>query len=179
MGEIEKKCNTCKHQHDEMLICTKNPTKCFPHAGSGYLLWEARFPEDSLAYAQLRPNQFVHDATGEEVENYGSAAIHIKREVQVLNDVQISASGFLHKAANIMEERGKTYDSPKGERSMGKAVEAFNAITSHSLSESEGWLLLQLLKDVRQWSRDGYHGDSAEDCIAYAALKAESLQNGD
>lgn len=63
MGEIEKKCNTCKHQHDEMLICTKNPTKCFPHAGSGYLLWEARFPEDSLAYAQLRPNQFVHDAT--------------------------------------------------------------------------------------------------------------------
>lgn len=57
---------------------------------------------------------------------------------------------------------------------MGKTVAAFNAVTGRDLSEAEGWLLLQLLKDVRLFQRPGYHADSAEDCIAYAALKAEA-----
>lgn len=85
-----------------------------------------------------------------------------------------TAPALLAKAASIMEERGKQYDKPEGERSMGRAVEAFNAITGKKLSESEGWLLLQVLKDVRLWQRPGYHADSAEDCIAYSALKAEA-----
>lgn len=39
--------------------------------------------------------------------------------------------------------------------------------------------MLQLLKDVRQWSNpNSYHADSAEDCISYAALKAEALIEG-
>lgn len=63
---------------------------------------------------------------------------------------------------------------------MGRAVAAFNAITGRQdgaeLRESEGWLLLQLLKDARLFTRpDVYHADSAEDCIAYAALKAEAM----
>lgn len=88
----------------------------------------------------------------------------------------MSAAEFLHKAVAIMEERAKQYDSPAGERSMGRCVAAFNAITGKDLTESEGWLLLQVLKDVRQWQNPGaFHRDSAEDCIAYAALKAESL----
>lgn len=89
----------------------------------------------------------------------------------------ITAPGLLAKAAAIMEERGKQYDKPEGERSMGKTVQAFNAITGHALTEADGWLLLQVLKDVRQWQRPGYHADSAEDCIAYAALKAEAIAN--
>lgn len=89
-----------------------------------------------------------------------------------------TAPEFLSHAASIMEERGKQYDKPEGERSMGKCVAAFNIITGHDLLESEGWLLMQLLKDVRQWQRPGYHEDSAEDCIAYAALKAEAKQLG-
>lgn len=88
-----------------------------------------------------------------------------------------TAPALLSKAASIMEERGKQYDKPEGERSMGKAVQAFNAITDRDLTESEGWLLLQVLKDVRLWQRPGYHQDSAEDCIAYAALKAEAKQS--
>ena len=88
-----------------------------------------------------------------------------------------TAPQLLNKAASIMEERGKQYDKPEGERSMGKCVAAFNIITGHDLSESEGWLLLQVLKDVRLWQQPGYHQDSAEDCIAYAALKAEAKQN--
>lgn len=89
------------------------------------------------------------------------------------------ATDFLSKALTLLEERGKDYDQPQGERSMGKTVQAFNAITGHTLKESEGWLLLQLLKDVRQWSNpNSYHADSAEDCISYAALKAEALIEG-
>lgn len=89
------------------------------------------------------------------------------------------AKSFLLRAAELQEERGKQYDSEDNkERSMGKTIIAFNAITGQSLSESEGWLLLQLLKDVRQWAKKDYHADSAEDCIAYAALKAEALADG-
>ena len=87
-----------------------------------------------------------------------------------------SAPDFLRRAADIMAERGKQYDKPEGERSMGKCVAAFNIVTGHNLTEAEGWLLLQILKDVRQWQRPGFHQDSADDCIAYAALKAEAKQ---
>jgi uncharacterized membrane protein len=89
-----------------------------------------------------------------------------------------SAPDLLWAAAQHMADRAATYDQPDGERSMGRTVKAFNLITGHALSEAEGWLLMQLLKDVRQWQRPGYHADSAEDCIAYAALKAEALQQG-
>jgi hypothetical protein len=91
----------------------------------------------------------------------------------------MKAPELLHRAASIMEERGKEYDKPEGERSMGRAVRAFNAITGRDLKESEGWLLLQQLKDARQWQNPGrYHADSAEDGIAYSALKAEALAEG-
>lgn len=92
-------------------------------------------------------------------------------------DNPTTAPEFLKKASDIMTERGKNYDAPSGERSMGKTVAAFNIITGQHLSEADGWLLLQLLKDVRQWSAPAFHRDSAEDCVAYAALKAEALAN--
>lgn len=85
-----------------------------------------------------------------------------------------TATGLLVRASEHMDARASQYDKPEGERSMGKAVEAFNAITGRDLSEPEGWLLLQVLKDVRLFQRPGYHADSAEDCIAYAALKGEA-----
>jgi hypothetical protein len=87
----------------------------------------------------------------------------------------MKAPELLKRAAAIMDERAAQYDKPEGERSMGAAIQAFNVITGRELTEAEGWLLLQVLKDVRQWQRPGYHADSAEDCIAYAALKAEAL----
>lgn len=86
----------------------------------------------------------------------------------------VDATILLERAAGHMRDRAKTYDQPGGERSMGRAVEAFNAITGRDLTEPEGWLLLQVLKDVRLFTSPGYHADSAEDCVAYAALKAEA-----
>lgn len=89
--------------------------------------------------------------------------------------MKTTAPQLLNKAATIMQERGKQYDAPEGERSMGRAVTALNTILGRqALSESEGWLLLQLLKDVRDRQRALPHADSLEDCIAYAALKAEA-----
>lgn len=73
-----------------------------------------------------------------------------------------------------MTERGKDYDKEE-ERSANKTAKAFNAITGFELKASDVWLLLQLLKDVRQYSSPNYHADSAEDGVAYSALKAESL----
>ena len=88
----------------------------------------------------------------------------------------MKATDFLDTASALLSERGKQYDQPKGERSMGKTVNAFNAITGRNLSEAEGWLLLQILKDVRQWQNpERFHADSAQDGVAYSALKAEAL----
>ncbi len=92
--------------------------------------------------------------------------------------VQRDAIQIADAATQRMRNRAVTYDQPQGERSMCRAVDAFNSITGRDLAESEGWLLLQLLKDARQWSNAAYHQDSAEDCIAYAALKAEALEHG-
>lgn len=79
-------------------------------------------------------------------------------------------------ALQHVKDRASTYDQSNGERSARQTATAFNAITGENLTESYVWLLFQLLKDVRQWSKEDYHQDSAEDCIAYAALKAESLE---
>ncbi len=96
----------------------------------------------------------------------------------VTKTTQSTALELLDKAARHMEDRAATYDRTDGERSMEATVKAFNLITGLQLKESDGWLLLQILKDVRQWQRPDYHQDSAEDCIAYAALKAEALAKG-
>jgi len=86
---------------------------------------------------------------------------------------------FLRAAIDVQAERGKQYDAPDGERSMGRTVQAFNAITGRDLTEAEGWLLLQVLKDVRQWQNpDKFHEDSALDGVAYSSLKAEALAAG-
>lgn len=90
-----------------------------------------------------------------------------------------TASEINQRAMRHLLDRAKTYDQPEGERSMGNTVRAFNAITGKNLSESDGWLLMQILKDVRQWQNPNeYHADSAEDAIAYASLKAEALAGG-
>jgi hypothetical protein len=86
-----------------------------------------------------------------------------------------TAPQILTKAKSIMEDRAATYDQPSGERSMGRAVVALNVILGRAaITESEGWLLMQILKDVRDRQRTTPHIDSLEDGVAYSALKAEA-----
>lgn len=93
----------------------------------------------------------------------------------------MNASDFLKQADEIMQERGKTYDKAstnhKEERSAKSTAEAFNAVTGKTLTESDIWLIMLLLKQVRQYSTPEYHHDSALDSVAYAALLSESLNN--
>jgi len=86
----------------------------------------------------------------------------------------MKAPEILKRASGIMDERAKQYDSPEGERSMGKAVAAFNAITGKSLSEANGWLLMALLKMVRDNTKAAPHEDSIHDLVAYGALYGEA-----
>lgn len=84
----------------------------------------------------------------------------------------MKANDFLEMAAEHMKDRAATYDKASGERSMGRAVAAFNAITGHSLTEEQGWLFMGLLKMTRS-QQGGYKADNYEDEAAYAALRGE------
>lgn len=86
----------------------------------------------------------------------------------------MKAPEILTRSAEIMAERAKQYDSPQGERSMGKAVAAFNAVTGQYLSEANGWLLMALLKMVRDNTTTEPHEDSINDLVAYGALYGEA-----
>lgn len=76
-----------------------------------------------------------------------------------------------------MDQRGKQYDKPQGERSMAATVAAYNAVTGQSITEANGWLLMALLKMVRDNQRSDPHIDSCEDLIAYSALYGEARLN--
>lgn len=107
--------------------------------------------------------------------HYPAPANAQARKADALAD-PMTAPSFCQKAADLMAERGKTYDKGgKAERSMAATVTAFNAITGRDLSEPEGWLLMSLVKRVRQYQNPSFHRDSAEDAVAYAALEAEAL----
>lgn len=87
----------------------------------------------------------------------------------------MKSNEFLQAAIDVQKERGSQYDKPSGERSMGATVEAFNCITGNNLKEQDGWMLLGLLKLVRQSQNpEKYHHDSALDFVAYASLYAEA-----
>ena len=91
-----------------------------------------------------------------------------------LPTMQITAPQLLNKAASIMESRAATYDKPEGERSMAATVTAFNAITGQKLTEAHGWLLMAVLKLVRDNQRIEPHTDSCEDLVAYSSLYGEA-----
>ncbi len=85
----------------------------------------------------------------------------------------VTAYGFLEAAASEMSDRSKTYDAPQGERSMGKTIAAFNALTGHELTEQQGWQFMELLKIARS-NQGGYRTDCFVDGAAYAALAGEA-----
>lgn len=91
----------------------------------------------------------------------------------------MNAIDMLNAAAGHMKQRAGTYDQPDGERSMRRTVAAFNAVKGREvLTESDGWLLMELLKLARDQSRDTPHQDSLEDAVAYAALYGEARMAG-
>lgn len=83
-----------------------------------------------------------------------------------------SAHSLLMKAGNILGDRAKQRDV-EGERSMARAVAAFNGLTGHNLSEVEGWRFMVILKQARAYA-GRFKADDYDDTIGYAALLAEA-----
>lgn len=94
-------------------------------------------------------------------------------EVRHYAERQVTASDIMDAAGGHMQDRASSYDAPEGERSMSRTVQAFNAATGHSLSETDGWRFMEILKMVRSTQGD-YRADNHEDATAYAALAGES-----
>lgn len=84
-----------------------------------------------------------------------------------------SAEKYLAEAQAQMRDRAASRDTPSGERSMARAVAAFNSLYDHDLTETEGWQFMCLLKKARG-AQGAYREDDYVDDVAYAALAAES-----
>lgn len=85
----------------------------------------------------------------------------------------ITSQCILAEAGETQVSRGVTYDSPKGERSMGKTVAMFNIHTGFNLTEEQGWQFMELLKMVRSGQGD-FKLDNYVDGTSYASLAGES-----
>lgn len=83
-----------------------------------------------------------------------------------------AAPEILESAAMHIAERAKSRDLPGGERSMRRAVEAFNALYGHLLTERDGWMFLGLVKASRS-ATGTLNLDDYEDGAAYFALAGE------
>lgn len=86
----------------------------------------------------------------------------------------MSAVDILNRAAGHIADRAAARDKPEGERSMGRCVAAFNALTGHKLSERDGWLFMVTLKMARACNTPMGLADDYEDMAAYAAFAGEA-----
>lgn len=115
-------------------------------------------------------------------ENPATYGIYVRKDDAEFNfrlpQVPV-AIAVLNKCSELQRERGAEYDKAgQQERSFARVAQAFNAITGKDLTPAEVCLLLQVLKDVRQWSNPNrLHKDSAIDGVNYGALKVEELFN--
>lgn len=84
-----------------------------------------------------------------------------------------TADAVLHRAIEALADRATQRDAPTGERSMARAVAAFNALYGRDLSETEGWMFMAILKAARA-SQGDFRADDYIDMAAYAALAGEA-----
>lgn len=89
---------------------------------------------------------------------------------------RLTVEDILENILEIHQERGKTRDSPGGERSMFATVGIFKAWTGIELTEEQGWKFMQCLKMARM-SSGKFHLDDYLDLVGYAALLAECAAN--
>lgn len=85
----------------------------------------------------------------------------------------VTSVSILNQAVSEQDDRSLTYDSPQGERSMGKTVAMFNTLHNKDLTEEQGWQFMEILKMVRS-SQGNYRLDNYVDGSSYASLAGES-----
>lgn len=84
-----------------------------------------------------------------------------------------TAPEILQRAAEHLQQRAEQRDTPDGERSMSRVVEAFNVLTGNAISERDGWLFMVVLKLARATNTETGLADDYEDGAAYFALAGE------
>ena len=84
-----------------------------------------------------------------------------------------TANHFLEAAKGHLGARATTYDRPTGERSMERTVKVFAALTDIQLTEEQGWIFMEALKQVRSL-QGKFKADNYEDLAGYAALRGEA-----
>jgi len=86
-----------------------------------------------------------------------------------------AAHEFLERGVSHMCDRAVQRDSEAGERSMARAVAAFNAQEGTNLTEAQGWRFMIQLKYARAVN-GVFVADDYEDMAAYAGLAGEAAQ---
>lgn len=89
----------------------------------------------------------------------------------------INADWFLNQAVKEMADRAASRDTG-AERSMDRAVNAFNAMFGKDLTTVQGWQFMELLKMARSVGGD-FRADDFTDGAAYAALAGEQASQKD
>lgn len=117
---------------------------------------------------------FRRPKVGEKVESLPGLT-HEAVSVKPPTHVNCRAYQFLEKGVQHMKDRAAQRDSEHGERSMKATVDAFNAMFGHSLTETQGWQFMVLLKMAR--SRNKFNPDDYEDGAAYTGLAGEAHSN--
>ena len=95
-------------------------------------------------------------------------------DIRAKTDHPVEVHDILQIAGETITQRGVMYDSTskQQERSMGKVVAMFNALTGHELTNEQGWKFMCLLKLARS-EQGEFSLDSCIDLAAYAALAGE------
>lgn len=88
---------------------------------------------------------------------------------------RIAADEFLERGVSHMRDRAVQRDSEAGERSMARAVAAFNAQEGTNLTEAQGWRFMIQLKYARAVN-GVFVADDYEDMCGYAGLAGEAAQ---
>lgn len=88
---------------------------------------------------------------------------------------RIAAHEFLERGVKHMRDRAVQRDSDAGERSMARAVAAFNAQEGTNLTEAQGWRFMIQLKYARAVN-GVFVADDYEDGAAYFGLAGEAAQ---
>lgn len=88
---------------------------------------------------------------------------------------RIAAHEFLERGVKHMSDRAVQRDSDAGERSMARAVAAFNAQEGTNLTEAQGWRFMIQLKYARAVN-GVFVADDYEDGASYFGLAGEAAQ---
>lgn len=94
-------------------------------------------------------------------------------EPQPTSAAPADAVELLVQASDAIHQRAALRDQPTGERSMARAVAAFNALHDTRMTEREGWEFMAVLKLARA-NGGTFHVDDYIDMAAYAGLAGEA-----